>query len=340
MKRLILALVLLASAGYADALSYHNTVGPNTLYGLLRVSGGTSNGINANGFRIYEDSTFGVIQSVGPLQINANGGAVNIGNANQVTVNAPVSSTYNFQASHFIGDGSLLTGVASGGGSISKTLFIGAQTATFVVPTGVTAIKAHITSTGAAGAGATNSSWGAGAGGAAGDTAVKYITGLSAGQVISITIGTAPTGTTGAGAAGTEAYIQAPGTNKYYSGGASPAGAQNAGSNSAAFTSIGGNASNNAGIDCIPSATGAASADQCIVGGSGGGAFASASGIGLSGFGGNSFWGAGGGPQTIASGLAGVTPISCGAGGSGGSGNTHAGGGGGPGCVLLEYNAP
>jgi hypothetical protein len=62
---------------------------------------------------------------------------------------------------------------------------------TFTIPTGVTALKVTVVGGGGAGGGYTNEG---GGGGGAGATAIKYLTGLTAGNTLSVVVGSGGTG--------------------------------------------------------------------------------------------------------------------------------------------------
>lgn len=70
---------------------------------------------------------------------------------------------------------------------------------TFTVPTGVSAVKVTVVGGGGGGGGG-NANMSVGVGGAGGGVAIKYLTGLTPGATVTVTIGAA--GTTGSGAAG------------------------------------------------------------------------------------------------------------------------------------------
>ena len=74
---------------------------------------------------------------------------------------------------------------------------------TFTVPSGITAVK--VTVVGGGGGGGASSggcSSGAGGGGGGGGTSIRYVTGLTPGGTVSVTVGAAGSGGSGAGGAG------------------------------------------------------------------------------------------------------------------------------------------
>jgi len=93
---------------------------------------------------------------------------------------------------------------------ISSTTGLAAQlftaSGTFTVPAGVTAIKVYLVGGGGAGAGAavtSSTTYSAGVGGGGGGGLISYITGLTPGNTVSVTVGAGGTGTSGgAGSSG------------------------------------------------------------------------------------------------------------------------------------------
>lgn len=73
---------------------------------------------------------------------------------------------------------------------------------TFTVPSGVTAVKVIVVGGGGAGGGAASGNQVGGNGGGAGGLALRYITGLTPGGTVSVTVGVGGTGSTGNGGAG------------------------------------------------------------------------------------------------------------------------------------------
>lgn len=206
-----------------------------------------------------------------------------------------------FDASGNVKDG----GAAPTSGIYHLTSFT--SSGTFTTASNVTSSTAFkITVTGGGGGGGNASSGNSGSGGGGGGTAIYYATGLSASTGYTVTIG-------GAGTAG------------------------NAGGNSTivigatTVTGAGGTAGINSGVNI----TGGSATNGTInlIGGSAGNGASSSPG----GYGGASFWGAGGngGTPSSTNGAAGSTYGTGGGGGSSGTGNTGASGVGG--IVTVEW---
>jgi hypothetical protein len=91
---------------------------------------------------------------------------------------------------------------------------------TFTVPSGITAVK--VTVVGGGGGGGASSggcSSGAGGGGGGGGTSIRYVTGLTPGGTVSVTVGAAGSGGSGAGGAGGASSFGAFATGNGGSGG-------------------------------------------------------------------------------------------------------------------------
>jgi hypothetical protein len=205
---------------------------------------------------------------------------------------------------------------------------------TFTIPTGVTAIKVTVIGGGGGG----NASWGLsnspeinGPGGGGGGTAISYLTGLTSGNTLAVTIGAAGTGRTSYGGSG-------PGGNGGDTTVAS--GTQTittiTGGGGKGGNTIGGGA--NAGIPGIGGAGGTATNGTINITGGGGG-------IGLS-TGGGPVTGGQGGSTTLAGNVqspigasTGSTGTVYGGGGGGGSssGSNSNGGNGAAGVVIFEW---
>jgi hypothetical protein len=149
-----------------------STIGTLTVgTGGLKSAGvitGTSAGINLNGFTLKESSSFGLMQSVGPLLLNGNGGEVGIGNGNSVYINSgatninggtalgvsgTISSTGLTTAGTVSASGpGILSGLwqdTSGTGTVSATnLYAASVSATKLTGTVQTAAQPNITSLG------------------------------------------------------------------------------------------------------------------------------------------------------------------------------------------------
>jgi len=81
---------------------------------------------------------------------------------------------------------------------------------TFTIPTGITAVKATVVGGGGAGGGSTASNMGGG--GASGGTGIKWLTGLTPGNTLTVTVGAGGTGASGAAGGGGVASSVASGT--------------------------------------------------------------------------------------------------------------------------------
>lgn len=122
----------------------------------------------------------------GNAKIVADGtGAIGFGNASYGTSGQVLTS----QGS---GAAPVWQTIASGPSGVSGQVFT--ASGTFTVPSGVTAVRATVVGAGGAGGGQSQS------GGAGGGIAIKYITGLTPGQTISVTVGAANGNTSSFGA--------------------------------------------------------------------------------------------------------------------------------------------
>jgi hypothetical protein len=105
-------------------------------------------------------------------------------------------------------DGSALTGISAGLPGPRAEVFT--SSGTFTVPTGVTAVKVTVVGGGGAGGyGLYSSQAAVASGGGGGGVAIKYITGLTSGDTVSVTVGAGATGTTTSGqrpAGGTSSF--------------------------------------------------------------------------------------------------------------------------------------
>lgn len=185
---------------------------------------------------------------------------------------------------------------------------------TFTIPTGVTQIKATVIGGGGGGAGAANTSFGCG--GTAAGTAIKWLTGLTPGNTITVTVG----------AAGTA------GTNAPTNGG--NGGASSIASGTQTITTV----TANGGFGGISGSSTGGSGGTCTNGDiniTGAGNLTTNTGnVGTAG---RSSTMGGGAPSSV--GVAGTNATGFGSGGSGGSGSggATAGGTGSGGIVLMEW---
>lgn len=192
---------------------------------------------------------------------------------------------------------------------------------TFTIPNGITQVKVTVLGAGGGGGGGTNAANTSGAGGGSGSLAYKWLSGLTPGNTLAVTIGTGGTGVAGAtGNVGTGSTV-ASGTQVITSivtnggGGGAGAGVQNPGLGGTAGT---GGDINLAGVPGFAFPQGTTSlggaGGPSIYGGNGAEAGGTSTGLSATGF------GSGGG----------------GAGGAGGAGNTT-GGAGANGFVMFEW---
>jgi hypothetical protein len=105
-------------------------------------------------------------------------------------------------------NGSAWTSAAPPTGGVNVQVFT--SSSTFTIPTGVTKVKVTVVGGGGGGGGASSSGCnsGFGGGGAAGSTAFKWLTSLTPGNTIGVTVGAGGTASTGAGGAGGSSSIQ------------------------------------------------------------------------------------------------------------------------------------
>jgi hypothetical protein len=185
---------------------------------------------------------------------------------------------------------------------------------TFTIPTGITAVKVTIVGGGGGGGGATAAN--NGGGGGSGGAAIKFLTGLTPGNTITVTIGAGGTGNSAAaGNAGTASTISS-GTQTITT-----------------VTANGGSGGNANGTQSSGGSGGAISTNGTAnFGGNTGN-----DGIGITGGAGAGSMYAGGGPNSNG-GNPGNAATSCGGGGGGaGAGANRTGGSGSAGCALFEW---
>jgi hypothetical protein len=196
----------------------------------------------------------------------------------------------------------------------SKQIFT--TSGTFTIPAGVTAVKVTVTGGGGAGAGGSGASGSNGSGGGAGGTAIKWLTGLTPGNTLTVTVGSGGTGVSNAaGNSGTPSTV-ASGTQTITT-----------------LTGGAGNGAPNAVQPGIPG--GATNGDINLSGGIGTGQAGGSTTVG--GNGAASYWGGGGGFGVGAAGGVAVNPGAGGGGAGGGSGSAVTGGAGAAGIVLFEW---
>jgi len=181
---------------------------------------------------------------------------------------------------------------------------------TFTIPSGVTAIKATVIGGGGAG-GSQGGNYGSAGGGGAGGLAISYLTGLTPGNTLSVTVGAAAS--TSSVASGTQSISTITATG----GGSGGVGTGNGGGSGGA-----GGAASGGTINCT--------------GGAGVSAAGSTGIIFVSGSGANSIFG-GGGTSSANNGTNGGAAGAFGAGGGGGNGYGASGGAGYQGVVIFEW---
>lgn len=202
---------------------------------------------------------------------------------------------------------------AGGLGGLNPASQIFTSSGTFTIPAGVTTVKVTVTAGGGAG-GAGSSGSNSGGGGGSGSTSIKWLSGLTPGNTLTVTVGTGGAGAANAAGGNGTASSVASGTQTITTistnfGSGSPQGAPAiAGGNGGA----------------------AGTGGDLNLGGTVGG---STEVVGFGGTGAPSFWGGGASPGASGVGPAGSAP---GAGG-GGTGTGGTGGAGAAGIVVFEW---
>jgi hypothetical protein len=269
----------------------------------------------------------------------------NVGGTGIFTVASPNSnSNQTLTLPDSTGTVALTSDIVSGGARAE--LFTTTGTSTFTVPAGVTAVKVTVVAGGGGGGGPSAQSR-AGGGGGGGGTAIEWVTGLTPGSTVTVTVGAGGTATAGAngGTGGTSSF----GAFCSATGGAGGVGGNAFGGGGAAGTATGGNFN-------IPGGAGSAGiiVAQGVLSGSGGATnYAAAQRYSHTVSGcpcvttlytdtfGVSYFGRGGNRVDNSANSNGVAGSGYGAGGSGGNrvsgAGSQAGGAGAPGFVLVEY---
>lgn len=200
--------------------------------------------------------------------------------------------------------------------TLSKQVFT--SSGTFTIPSGITSVKATVTGAGGAGGGATTTANASGTGGGGAGTAIKWLSGLTPGNTLTVTVGTGGTGSANA--------VGNPGGNSTVASGTqtiSTISGNGGGGGAATGNVVGavGGAGTGGDINLTGSQPMMALVTYCNAGSNGGA----------------SFWAGGGGGGFTGSGAAGTSPGSGGGGAGGGASGAVAGGAGANGIVVFEW---
>jgi|ERR1051326_1588807 hypothetical protein len=187
---------------------------------------------------------------------------------------------------------------------------------TFTIPSGVTSLEVYVTGAGGAGGGATTTTNASGTGGGGGGTAIKWLSSLTPGNTLTVTIGTGGTGVANAVGNGGTSTTLASGTQTITT-----------------LTGGGGAGGANTGNIAGGLGGGATNGDINLIGGQPDALRLTNSGS----VGGFSYWGAGGNGGFNGAGSAASNCGGGGGGAGGGAGGTVAGGSGANGCVLIKW---
>lgn len=189
---------------------------------------------------------------------------------------------------------------------------------TFTIPAGVTALKVSVVGAGGAGGGATTTANASGTGGFGGGAAVKWLSGLTPGNTLTVAVGTGGTGVAnGAGNSGGNSSVSS-GTQTI-----------------STITGSGGGGGATTGNIVLFSGGTATGGDQNITGGSPTSMLVNYCNAGS--VGGTSIFSGGGAGGFTGAGVAGTNPGAGGGGAGGGAGGTVAGGAGANGIVIFEW---
>lgn len=187
---------------------------------------------------------------------------------------------------------------------------------TFTIPAGVTAVKVTVIGGGGAGCGGSGANGSNGAGGGAGGAAIKWLTGLTPGNTLTVTVGAGGTGVSNAGGNGGGTSTVSSGTQTI-----------------ATITGTGGTGAPN-GVQ--PGSGGTASGGDLNLPGGLGGVVPGGS-VTVGGTGGASLLSGGGGMGIGGPGAPGITAGAGGGGAGGLGGSAVAGGAGAAGIVIFEW---
>ena len=260
----------------------------------------------------------------GNIQLQSNGGKNMVWSTTGLFLNPGLPLTLQGATSGTIsitppstGSGALTLPAATGTialGILSKQIFT--TSGTFTIPAGVTAVKVTLTGGGGAGAGGSGASASNGSGGGAGGTAIKWLSGLTPGNTLTVTVGSGGTGVS-----------NAPGNNGT---------ASTVASGTQTITTLTGGSGFGAPNAVQPgSPGGATNGDLNLPGGIGTGQGGGSTTVG--GNGAASYWGGGGTFGVGAAGGAGINPGAGGGGAGGGGGSAVTGGAGAAGIVIFEW---
>lgn len=195
------------------------------------------------------------------------------------------------------------TNITMNDSTVQATAFLGGRATvftangTFTIPTGITAVKVTVVGGGAGG----NSIWG----GTAGAAAIKYLTGLTSGNTLSVTVGAAGAGTSSSSSTG--------GNSSVASGTQTITTIQANGGSNPYSTTPGSNATASGGDISIEGVRGTKSTSA------------------------GSIYGSGGGPSVSMCCTVKPPTSASGYGGGGGVNIFGTGGNGSPGLVIFEY---
>lgn len=282
-----------------------------TIWGNDKISVGA----NPAGGTFYIVCTF---QSGQPFRCNnftINGSTFNLNNATPNTTNPTIPAP--------TGDN---TYARKDGGNQPFNLRINQQiftsSGTFTIPVNVTNIKVTVTGGGGAGGGGLSSANGGGAGAGSGATAIKYLSSLTPGNTLTVTVGPGGTGVNGsAGNAGSQSTVSS-GTQTI-----------------STITAGGGNGGNNGTASGAPGGT-ASGGDINLAGNAAEFVIAGTTTNGTGQRSAGSYWGGGvvgGNGQNGVAGNAGGAPGAGGSGGGTGGSATSTGGAGATGIVIFEW---
>lgn len=264
--------------------------------------------------------------TAGGINITSNGGkTVNVGNAGflnvltpgaQLTLAGATSGSIGVAPPAVAGSNTLTLPAATG------TLALGipnfqkfTSSGTFTIPTGITAVKATVVSGGGAGGGTSGAASNNGVGGSSGSSAVKFLSGLTPGNTLTVTIGAGGTGVS--------------------NGTGNTGGASSVASGTQTITSILTNGGNGGLVAGQPLSGGAAGSGGDLNLGGSPGFVGSANNIG--GNGATSIFGGGGTAGLQGAGNAATAPGAGGGGAGGNAGSASAGGAGASGIVIFEW---